>query len=621
MIRRLPSKADIARTYDSMRVNIPRAVRLVFEYAPGWTGANILLVVILGLLPLAVLWVMKLLVDTVTSGITHPGTVPPTDQLIPIILLAVAIALATSCCRAISSYVTEVQSIILTDRISDLIHAHSVELDLAYYENPAYHDSLHRAQNDGPSRPAKVVSDIVQIGQSCISIGAVGTLILTFSPLAGLVLIGAAIPASVLKVWYSQQTYSLQLKQTEMERKSMYFHHILTSSYYAKEIRLFNTGTFFRQHYSRLRNAVRHARLALSRSRAIWDVVSQGFITVAIFGAFAVIAFKTLGGQITLGDMVMYFMGFQLCLGYIQSIFSGMNAIYEDQLFLKNLFQFLDLKPAIAVPENPVPIPTPLKNEIRIEDLTFTYPGSERPVLSGVTLNLRKGEVIALVGENGAGKSTLIKLLCRLYAPDAGRIMADGVDLALADPDDWRHRISVIFQDYVRYHVPVGENIRIADISRTAGLADIEEAARRSGAHGMIMNLPERYDTMLGHYFTGGQEISTGEWQKIALARAFFRDAEIVILDEPSSSLDALAEKEMFLKFREILHGRSAILISHRFSTVLMADHIYVLENGTIAEDGNHSDLMMKNGKYAEMFHAQADPFQEDEKSDTRQNG
>jgi ATP-binding cassette subfamily B protein len=311
---------------------------------------------------------------------------------------------------------------------------------------------------------------MVQIGQNCISIAAVGALILSFSPAAGIVLIVAAVPAALLRFRYSQKTYALQLRQTEMERKSWYFHYILTNTYYAKEIRLFNTGTFFRQQYSSLRSVIRHARMALSRTRAVWDIFSQGFVTVAIFGSFTVIAFKTLEGAITLGDMVVYFAGFQLCIGYIQSVFSSMNALYEDQLFLNNLFLFLDLKPATTAPPDPVPVPSPIRKEVRVENLTFTYPGSEKPVLSNVNLTLRAGEVIALVGENGAGKSTLIKLFCRLYNPDAGTISVDGVPLADTDPEEWRRHISVVFQDFVRYQISAYENIRLADIDRPEDL-------------------------------------------------------------------------------------------------------------------------------------------------------
>jgi len=304
-------------------------------------------------------------------------------------------------------------------------------------------------------------------------------------------------------------------------------------------------------------------------------------------------------------------MGFQLCIGYTQSIFSGMNSLYEDQLFLRNFFTFLDMKPQIATPENPLPVPSPVKQEIRFEDVTFTYPDAASPALSNVNLTLHKGEIIALVGDNGAGKSTFTKLLCRLYDPVQGTITVDGLDLKKTDPEEWRRHITVLFQDFVRYNLSVQENIWMGDTSLPPDTPRVEDAARQAAADTVIRRLPDAYSSRLGKLFSGGQELSSGEWQKIALARAFFRNAEIVILDEPASSLDALAEAEIFHRFRELVKGRTAVLISHRFSTVLLADHIYVLDQGKIIEHGTHTELMAKNGHYAEMFRAQADPYRQ----------
>jgi ATP-binding cassette subfamily B protein len=565
----------------------------------------------MGLLPLAGLFVMKLMVDTVTAGIAATDKAALINHLILLIIAAAAISIITVLFRALSAYATEVQSIRMSVVISDMIQSHSILLDLAYYENPEYFNTLHRAQLEGPTRPTKVVSDIVQVGQSCISLGAVGALIIAFSPLAGIVLVCAAIPAAAFRVWYSKKLYDLQQLQTESERKSSYYHRMMSGVYHAKEVRLFGLGPYFKERYRYLQETLHHARLALLRSKVTLDIVAQGFITVAIFGSFAVIAFMALDGRITLGDMVMYFMGFQVCIGYVQSIFGSLGAVYEDQLFLRNLFQFLDLRPGIAAPEHPLQLSKPIREGLRVENATFTYAGAQAPALTSVNLALHPGEVIAFVGGNGAGKSTLVKLICRLYAPDTGKILVDGQDLADVSPEDWQRRLTVLFQDYVHYNMTVQENIWLADITRPADSPDIIKAAQRADADAVIGRLPSSYQTMLGRSFSGGHELSTGEWQKIALARAFFRNADIVILDEPASSLDALAEAEIFRKFREIIGGRSAILISHRFSTVLMADRIYVLEGGRIVEQGTHAALMQLNGKYSTMFHAQADAYRE----------
>jgi ATP-binding cassette, subfamily B, bacterial len=604
-----PPKQPLARELASMKTVILRAIRMVFTPAPGLTLLTIALTVIQGLLPLAALYVMKLIVDAVTAGITATDKAPVTPHLTLLLAAAVVIAMLIAISRAIASYATEVQAMVLTDLISDQIQAHSIELDLAFYENPAYHDNLQRAQKEGPARPPRIVSDIVQIAQNSISICAVGGFILTFSPVVGLVLIGAALPAAIVRNWYSRKLFDLRLRQTEAERKAWYYHLMMTGADHAREIRQFDLGALFRERYRSLRYSLRSAQLAISRSRMFWETITQGFITIAVFGSFAIIAMMAVDGRISLGDLVTFYMGFQMCIGYIQSIMSSMNALYEDQLFLRYFFEFMDLEPQIKAPEHPVPLPTPIKKEIRFENVGFTYPGTSRAVVTGINLTLHKGEIIALVGENGAGKSTLIKLLCRLYDPAQGKITVDGVDLKKADPEDWRKHTTVLFQDFVRYHFTARENIWVGNTSLPPDSPRIEEAARNAAADGVIGRLPQAYSTILGKHFTGGQELSSGEWQKVALARAFFRNAEVVILDEPASSLDALSEAEIFNRFRELLSGRTAVIISHRFSTVLLADHIYVVDNGRIIEDGTHAGLMAQNGHYAEMFRVQADPY------------
>ncbi|MGB9176209.1 MAG: ABC transporter ATP-binding protein [Methanoregula sp.] len=601
----------LSREWSSMRIIIVRAVRLVFKHTPGWTLLSLLLIFVMGLLPLAGLFVMKLMVDTVSAGIAATDKAPLVSYLALLIIIAATISIITVLFRALSSYATEVQSIRMSEVISDMIQSHSISLDLAYYENPEYFNTLHRAQLEGPTRPAKIVSDIVQVAQSCISLGAVGAVIITFSPLAGVVLVFAAIPAAALRLWYSRRFYELQQHQTESERKSSYYHRMMSGIYHAKEVRLFGLGPYFKETYRDLQEPLHRARLALLRSRVTLDIVAQGFITAAIFGSFAVIALMALEGTVTLGDMVVYFMAFQMCIGYVQSIFGNLGALYEDQLFLRNLFLFLDLQPGIAAPAHPVPLNKPLREGVQVENVTFTYAGAKAPALINVNLTLHPGEVIAFVGGNGAGKSTLVKLICRLYSPDTGKILADGQDLSEVSPEDWQSRLTVLFQDYVHYNMTVRENIWLADITRSYDSPDIARAAEKADVDAVINRFPHTYRTMLGHSFSGGQELSTGEWQKIALARAFFRNAEIVILDEPASSLDALAEAEIFRKFKEIVGGRSAILISHRFSTVLMADRIYVLDRGQVVEQGTHAELMSRNGWYATMFHAQADAYRE----------
>jgi ATP-binding cassette subfamily B protein len=606
-VKAIPSRATLGRELGEVRRAVGRAVRLVLEHVPGLTAVNVALVVVQGLLPLAALYVMKLVIDTATAAASAPDRGPAIASVLVLVGAAAAVALLTTACRALASYTAEVQALVLTDIITDQVHAHSVRIDLAYYEDPAYWNSLHRAQAEGPYRVGMIVNDLVRVGQNGLSVVAVGGFIVSFSPVVGLVLIGAGLPAALSQIWFSRRLYNLRLAQTETERKAWYYHLMITGAEHAPDVRQFGLGRLFRERYGGLRMSLRSATLAVSRSRASWAVLTQGLVTAAVFGSFAVIALMAARGELSIGDLVVFFAGFQLCIGYTQSIFSSLNALYEDQLFLRNLFEFLDLEPGGAVPAEPRP--AVFEGEIRFEDVSFAYPRAAVPALRRVGLSLRRGEVIALVGENGAGKSTFVKLLTRLYDPSSGRITVDGVDLRETDPAAWRRQTAVLSQDYVRYHLSARENIWLGDIDLPPGSPRVEEAARQASADAVIGRLPDAYSALLGKMFRDGHDLSTGEWQKVALARAFFRDAGIVILDEPASSLDALAEAEVFDRFRELVRGRTAVLVSHRFSTVLLADRIYVFHRGEVVEEGTHAELMAKGGRYAEMFLAQAGPY------------
>ncbi|MBW2198517.1 MAG: ABC transporter ATP-binding protein [Deltaproteobacteria bacterium] len=567
------------------------------------------LVFIQGILPLLTLYLMKLIVDAVTISLGAPDKMAAFRHIMLLISFAAGAALLNIFFQQISSFVKEAQTLKVTDHMYDILHSKSTEVDLEYYENPQYFDTLHRAQQEGPYRPTHIVDGLVRLGQSGISLVAMVGLLFSFHWIMAVVLFAAAVPGILVRLKYSGKLYRWQHKRTQAERKSSYFNWMLTGDTHAKEIRLFDLGGLFRSRFSVLRKELRRERLEISRKRSVADLVAQGVATIAVFGSFGFIAYRTVQGVITLGDMVMYFQAFQRGLSYLKGVLSGGADLYEDSLFLSNLYEFLDLEAKVKQPLHPVPVPRPIQKGLMVEHVSFKYPTSNGNVLKDISLSIEPGEVVALVGENGSGKTTFVKLLCRLYDPNEGAITLDGVDLRRFETTALRHEISVIFQDYVKYHLTARENIWFGNIILPSDHNRIEEAALHAGADTLITGLPKGYETPLGKWFEDGEELSIGEWQKIALARAFLRDAQIIVLDEPTSALDAKSEYEVFRNFRKLLDGRSAVLISHRFSTVRMADRIFVFDGGKIKEQGTHEHLMRLGGTYAEFFEKQAQHY------------
>lgn len=583
-----------------------RVLRLIWSSARGWTLASICLVIVQGMLPFASLYLLKLVVDSATSALTLPDKETAFKAVVYLIGLAAAVALFGAFCRSFAAVVNEAQANAVTDRMQKILHSKSIEVDLAYYESSQYYDKLHRAQRDAPYRPTQILNSLVNMAQNGISLVAVALLVFSLHAGIGIILFIGILPDIILRIKYSEKNYQWHLKKTPVERQASYFNWLLTGDRHSKEIRLFGLGQIFMKRSRVLWSQIRQEKLKMSFQRSLGEFLSQIFANLVIFGSFAYIAYQTVYGAITLGALVMYYHAFQRSQSFLRGFLENVAALYEHSLFIRDLYEFLDLEPSVSEPLNPKRVPRPIKDGIVFEGVSFKYPDSQRMALENVNISIQAGEKIALVGENGSGKTTLVKLMCRLYDPTEGCIRIDGTSLQDFSISDLRRETSVILQDYVKYQLTARDNIWFGNINVPSNDETIEVSARLSGADKVIKGLHKGYDTILGKRFEEGEELSTGEWQKLALARTFLSDAQIVVLDEPTSSLDPKAEAEVFENFYNVFRHRTVVFISHRFSTIRLADRIYVLNNGKILETGSHDDLVHFGGIYAQLFEKQA---------------
>ena len=580
---------------------------LVWESGRGWTVLQGAVLMLQGALPLVALYLMKKVVDAVAVAIS--GGTRDVRAFTMLMVLTGAVALLAAALRTISTLVSEVQTARLVDRVQELLHAKSAEVDLQFYESAAYHDTLHRAQNEASYRPPRIVAELAQVGQGVLTLVGLLALLVSFHWMLVAALLLAALPGLAIKARFSSTLYQWTLRETANQRLARYLNTVLTTIEFAKEIRLFDLGGVFRDRHQVLRTALRQDRLRMVTRRSVSDLMANVVAVLAVFASMYVIARQALDGSVTIGDMVMYFGAFQRAQDTFRDVLAGLAGLYEDNLFLADFKTFMTLQPMVTEAKAPRPFPRPLRRGLEFDHVTFRYPGTHVDVLRDVSFHVRPGEHLALVGENGSGKTTLVKLLCRLYDPTEGAVRIDGVDIRELGLRDLRSEFGVVFQDYAKYQLSARDNIWTGNITLPHDTPRVVEAAQRTGADAVIRALPRGYETMLGRQFADGVDLSIGQWQKLAIARAFMRDTQLIVLDEPTAALDPLAEAEVFEHFQTLARDRTTLLISHRLSTVRHADRILVLVDGQIAEMGAHDELLKQAGVYANLFETQARPY------------
>jgi len=554
---------------------------------------------------LAVLYLIKLLIDVISTQLNGDvGTVQANEIFLYLALTGVGLLLAVVI-QALANLARTAQGMMVSDYVDREIHSRAISVDLAFFESPQYFDSLQRARQAGAQRPAQVVSGVLLIFKSVVFLSAVLVMIagIDWRLLPAIVI--AMVAALAVRMRFTRTLFDWQHRRVQLERRAAYLDWLITSDVHSKELRLGDLGGHLRETYSDLRRRIRAEQLRIERRKTLAELVVASIGALVFAGATAFLVLEAIGGQLSIGDLVLFVLLFRRAEGSGRELVTSVSKLYDDQLYLGQLFDFLTVEANIRPPATPKILPSKPQKGIRFEGVDFQYPSNRVPTLEGLNLEVRPGQIVALVGENGSGKTSLIKLMTRLYDPNNGRITLDGTDIREFDPVAYRKLFSVIFQDYSRYADTVRENIRFGDISKAANDTEIEEAAKKAGADSFIEDLHSGYDTPLSRMFDNGQEISIGQWQRLALARAFFPNSKFIIMDEPSSALDPRAEFELFENFRERIGGRGALVISHRLSTVRMADYTYVLDNGKIVEHGTHLDLVERQGGYASIFEKQ----------------